>query len=236
MRPDMDPKTVEEALSRSDSAKWQEAITKEINAMEKHNTYTILDKKPGQQVVSSRIVLKTKRDGSKKARLVARGFSQIEGVDYYIENVYAPAAGSKTLRMMLAVGVEYDWYHHGLDVNEAYLNAELKETIYMEPPRGHPLYNQNVVLKLNRAIYGLKQSANAWYKILTTCLKSIGFKVWMTRCRQMPEPSLNSCSHLAIEPWGFTTFSCWMSNGALLRVSIFTAAYASRGEKRLPKT
>jgi hypothetical protein len=130
-----------------------------------------------RKVTGSKWVLRRKfgPDGSiqkYKARIVAQGFTQIEGVDY--DETFAPVAKLSFLRTILAVAAEYDLEVHQMDVKCAYLNGELEEEIFMEPPPGFDA-PANMVLRLRKAIYGTKQGGRVWYKNDKKELESMGY-------------------------------------------------------------
>ena len=87
-----------------------------------------------------------------KARLVARGFSQVHGLDY--DETYAPVTRLETIRLLLAIANLKDWEIKQFDVKTAYLYSELDEEIYMEPPPGYDV-PEDYVLLLIKALYGL---------------------------------------------------------------------------------
>jgi hypothetical protein len=110
-----------------------------------------------------------------KARLVAKGYSQQEGIDY--NDTFAPVVKFSSIRILLSLGAYYDWEIHQMDVNTAFLNGELEEDIYMKQPEGFVIPGkENLVCKLNKSLYGLKQSGRAWYMKLDTALLKMNFK------------------------------------------------------------
>ena len=110
-----------------------------------------------------------------RARLVAKGFMQKYGVDYV--ETFSPVVRHTTLRLLFALSVQLELDITHLDITTAFLNGELEETIYMEKPYGSAKSTDDCkVLKLKKAIYGLKQSSRAWYKKVDDCLTSIGYK------------------------------------------------------------
>jgi hypothetical protein len=103
------------------------------------SVYKVVPHPKGKNVVGSKWVFRIKRgpDGAilkHKARVVAQGFTQIEGVNY--DETFAPVAKLASLRTILAIAAELDLEVHQMDVKSAYLNGELKEDIYMKPPPG----------------------------------------------------------------------------------------------------
>jgi len=176
-----DPKTVAEARSRHDWPDWKSAMNREMASLNRALTWTTVPRQPGTNLVGCKWIfrLKRKADGSidkYKARLVARGFTQIYGVDYY--DTYSPVARLASFRMVLALAARHDWEIDAFDFNSAYLNGELGEgeEIYMEEPLGYETGTGNVK-RLHKAIYGLKQAGRKWYEALTQCLTGIGFRV-----------------------------------------------------------
>ena len=109
----------------------------------------------------------TKRDASGnvvryKARLVAKGYSQVAGVDF--NETFALVANFSTIRCILALGAIMDFEMHQMDVKTAFLNSNLEEAIYMDQPQG--FVQGNMVCKLKKSFYGMKQSPRAWYECI----------------------------------------------------------------------
>ena len=107
---------------------------------------------------------KTYADGNVtvyKAQLVAKGFRQIQGIDY--EETFSPVAMLKSVRILLAIAAYYDYEIWQMDVKTAFLNGMLSEDVYMIQPEGfvNPQY-AGKVCKLQRSIYGLKQASQSW--------------------------------------------------------------------------
>jgi len=119
----------------------------ELNALDKTGTWTIVDLPPNIKPIGCRWVYKVKHhnDGSierYKVRLVAKGYNQIEGLDYF--NTYSPVAKITTVRIVIALAFLNNWYLHQLDVNNAFLNGELQD-VYMVIPPGVAHSNPNQV-------------------------------------------------------------------------------------------
>lgn len=91
--------------------------------------------------------------------MVAKGFLQKAGIDY--EETYAPVAKLTTVRIVLAISVQKGYFLHQLDVEAAFLYGTLKEEIFMEIPEGQEA-SQGLVYKLQKSLYGLKQSPRCW--------------------------------------------------------------------------
>ncbi|XP_062977616.1 uncharacterized protein LOC134395383 [Elgaria multicarinata webbii] len=130
------------------------------------------------ELLDSRWIFKVKTDQfgkivCHKARLVARGFAQIEGQDYH--EIFAPTIRFESIRMMFKLAAQKNMQVSHQDVTTAYLNAKLDEDIYMLPPEGVKV-DKDIVCKLEKCLYGLKQSARAWNAKLSKTLRDMGFK------------------------------------------------------------
>ncbi|KAL0641591.1 hypothetical protein Bca4012_103035 [Brassica carinata] len=150
------PRSYEEAIMDKE---WKESVGAEAGAMIKNDTWYESELPKGKKAVSSRWIftIKYKADGKierKKSRLVARGFTQTYGEDYI--ETFAPVAKLHTIRIVLSLAVNLGWGLWQMDVKNAFL--------------------QGNVLRLKKAIYGLKQSPRAWYNKLSTTLNGRGFK------------------------------------------------------------
>ncbi|RVW98707.1 Copia protein [Vitis vinifera] len=171
------PNTIQEALKISE---WKKAVQDEIDALEKNGTWTITDLPVGKRPVGCKWIftIKYKADGSVerfKARLVARGFTQSYGIDY--QETFAPVAKLNTIRILLSLAVNQDWCLQQLDIKNAFLNGDLEEEDYMEiPPGFEESLAKNQVCKLQKSLYGLKQSPRAWFDRFTKAVLKLGYK------------------------------------------------------------
>ena len=159
-----DPKTVSEAQSRPNWPSWKEAMDREIKTLEVAGTWKTVPRPPGKNIVGSKWVfkLKHKADGSidkYKARLVARGFTQIYSMDYF--DTFSPVARLASFRVLMALTARFGWELEAFDFNAAYLNGELDENeeIYMQELPGYEDSAGKLVKHLLKSIYGLKQAA-----------------------------------------------------------------------------
>ena len=121
-----------------------------------------------------------------KARLVARGFMQREGIDF--NEVYAPVSKYTTVRALLSMAAAEDLELHQLDIKTAFLNGELEETIYMKQPEGYEEGGPSMVCHLHKSLYGLRQAPRAWHARLKTELESMGFTA------SQADPGLNTAN------------------------------------------
>nr|KYP75364.1 Copia protein [Cajanus cajan] len=117
----------------------------------------------------------TENDERRKARLVAKGFQQTAGVDF--DETFTPVIKASTVRIILAIAVHYNWEVRQMDINNAFLNGYLKETVFMHQPEGFTDPNKpHHVCKFIKAIYGLKQAPRAWFDRLKKALLRWGFQ------------------------------------------------------------
>jgi len=115
------------------------------------------------------------QSGWSLSRLVAKGFTQIPGLDY--NETFSPVAHFESLRLLLVLAALEDWEVHQLDVKSVFLNGMLDEEIYMEQPQGFIATGKETwVCHLQKAIYGLKQASHAWNSNIHAALTELGFK------------------------------------------------------------
>jgi hypothetical protein len=156
---------------------WVKAMNSELEALTKTGTWVIVDLPPNVKPIGSRWVYKVKHkaDGSierYKARLVAKDYTQIEGLDFF--DTFSPVAKLTTVRMLLALASIKGWFIYQLDVNNAFLHGDLQENVYMSVPDGVACNKPNQVCKLQKSLYGLKQASRKWYEKLTSLLVKEG--------------------------------------------------------------
>lgn len=171
------PESLSEAKGSPFWPWWYQAMKSEISQFEILGVWKPVRPPKGAKVLTGRWVFKLKADANGrpvkfKARWVARGNNQREGVDF--EEAYAATGRYETLRVVLAVIALRGLHTKHMDVNLAYLNAKLDETIYMRYPDGFE--SNGLSCLLLRSLYGLRQSAANWYKTLSKFLISRGFK------------------------------------------------------------
>ncbi|KAL9266755.1 Copia protein-like protein, partial [Drosera capensis] len=163
---------------------WYQAMQKELESIEKNNTWTLTELPPGHKSIGLKWVFKLKKDSDgrvikHKARLVAKGYVQRQGIDF--EKVFAPVAKLDTVRVILALAANRSWEVHHMDVKSAFLNGELEEEVYVTQPEGFEVQGQkHLVYRLSKALYGLRQAPRAWNTRLDKSLKELRF----TRCSQ----------------------------------------------------
>ena len=132
----MEPKNIEDALTDPD---WVVAMQEELNQFEHQKVWKLVPRSQNRKVIDTRWVFRNKLDEEgivtrKKAILVAKGFSQAEGIDY--DKTFAPVARLEAIRMFLAFVAHLNFKVYQMDVKSAFLNGELDEEVYVEqPPR-----------------------------------------------------------------------------------------------------
>uniref|UniRef100_A0A803P5L5 Integrase catalytic domain-containing protein n=1 Tax=Cannabis sativa TaxID=3483 RepID=A0A803P5L5_CANSA len=162
--------------------KWLQAMDNELLALITNKTWTVVPLPQNKRAIGCRWVYKIKYNsyGSVerlKARLVAQGYTQQEGLDFF--DTFSPVAKMVTFKLLLAIVTIKQWHTLQLDINNAFLNGDLEEKVYMQIPQGLTLppnlMGTNLVCKLHKSIYGLRQSSRQWYKKLTYALLQEGF-------------------------------------------------------------
>ena len=175
---DVEPTCFDDAYG---DVKWEKAMDEEMAALDANETWDLVPLPEGKNAIGCKWVYKIKHnaDGSisrYKARLVAKGYAQTYGIDY--EETFSPVAKMATVRVIISVAAAKGWVLHQMDVNNAFLNGDLHEEVYMEQPQGYKNKKRpKYVCKLKKALYGLKQSSRAWHERIVTYLVSIGFRM-----------------------------------------------------------
>ncbi|KAI3813846.1 hypothetical protein L1987_18581 [Smallanthus sonchifolius] len=173
----VEPKKIDEALKHNS---WIEAMQEELLQFKRQDVWKLVDLPPGQTAIGTRWVFRNKQDErgivvKNKARLVAQGYTQEEGIDY--DEVFAPVARLEAIRIFLAYATSKNFMVYQMDVKSAFLYGKIGEEVYVKQPPGfvdpaHP----NKVLKLDKALYGLHQAPRAWYETLSGYLLSNNFR------------------------------------------------------------
>ena len=140
------------------------------------------------KVIELKWVYKVKKDAEgnlvkHKARLVAKGCVQDQGVDF--EEVFAPVRRMESVRLLIALAAQESWRIHHMDVKSAFLTREIEDEIYVKQPPGYVQKGEeHKVLKLHKALYGLRQTPRAWNIKLDSTLVSLGFEKSSLRTRK----------------------------------------------------
>ena len=160
-----EPKSLVEAQGDD---RWMEAMQSEYGSIMKNNTWDLLDRPPKCKVIGTKWVYKTKYNSHDtldkyKARLMAKGYAQVQGFDY--QDTFAPTARLTTICSVLALVALEGWLVYQMDVKSTFLNIDLKEEVYAEQPPGFVLpSSERKVCQLKKVLYELKPPPKAWYQ------------------------------------------------------------------------
>ena len=179
--PNHPPKSLKQAMATPFARYWAEAVVDEWKSLVSHGTWELVEREPSMKVIPCHwvFVVKTDADGKPvrfKARLVAGGNFQVEGIDF--DETYAPVSRLATMRTLLAISARRGWKVHQIDVKTAFLHGDADTDVYMHQPTGF-VDGTNMVCHLHKCLYGLKQAPRAWYTKLSELLRSLGFDAVM---------------------------------------------------------
>jgi hypothetical protein len=172
---DAEPTIYEDA---SKQQVWKDAMVEEYQSIMKNDVLEVVPRPEGKSVVTFKWLFKIKHatDGSiekYKARFVARGFSQKEGIDY--DETFALVARYTSIRTIISLASVLGWKLHQMDVNTAFLNGQVEEEVYIEQPEGFLVHRKESHVQIKEALYGMKQAPRAWYVRIDSYLQSLGF-------------------------------------------------------------
>jgi hypothetical protein len=151
----------------------------EMNSMKNNGVWDLVELPNGVKPIDCKWVFKTKKDSlgnieRYKARLVAKEFTQKEGIDY--TETVSPVSKKDSLCIILPLVAHFDLELHQMDVKTAFLNGDLEEVVYMKQPEGFSSNDgEHLVCKLKKSIYGLKQASRQWYLKFHGIISSFGF-------------------------------------------------------------
>ncbi|GJY50954.1 putative ribonuclease H-like domain-containing protein [Tanacetum coccineum] len=173
----VEPRSVAQAL---EDPSWVDAMQEEMQQFKFQNVWVLVDLPEDKYAIGTKWILKNKRDARgivvrNKARLVAQGHRQEEGIDY--DEVFAPVARIEAIRLFLAFASYLGFMVYQMDVKSAFLYGRIDEEVYVTQPKGfvdpqHP----KKVYKVVKALYGLHQAPRAWYATLSTFLLKHGYR------------------------------------------------------------
>lgn len=175
------PKNHQEVLSSQWHNYWIDAENDELKSLLENDTFDVVDETDNMKIISTKWVFDVKytpegKVDRFKARCVARGFEQREGIDY--DSTFAATAGATTIRTYITVCKVFGMQIHQLDVKTAFLYGKLDRDLFVKPPP--PFDTPGKVWKLKKSLYGLKQASFHWAEELTSILKDIGFTATKT--------------------------------------------------------
>ena len=169
------PNSYREAMSSTDRDKWLAASTEEFEGLTEMGAWKLVDRPVNRKTIKCRWTYVFKSNGCYKARLVVKGYTQVQGIDY--EGTFSPVARYKSIRYLLVHATLQDWEIKAMDVKLAYLHGVLEEEIYMEQPEGFVAKGEeDKVCKLVHSLYGLKQAGRVWNRTFAPTIKrKLGF-------------------------------------------------------------
>ena len=167
------PKTIAQAQKSRESAKWEEACDKEISALKRTKTFSLVERPKDRKIIPSKWVFTIKDNGLYKARIVVQDFRQVEGIEY--QATFAPVIRYDSVRVFLALSEKFGLKVHQMDVVTAFLNSPIDTDIYVKPPPGFDA-KPGFVWNLRSALYSLKQSPMLWNNHINGTLSKLGFK------------------------------------------------------------
>nr|CAD40121.3 OSJNBa0061C06.5 [Oryza sativa Japonica Group] len=176
-----EPSTYSEAIVSDDCNRWITAMHDEMESLEKNHTWELVKLPKEKKPIRCKWIFKRKEcispsdEAMYKARLVAKGYSQIPGIDF--NDVFSPVVKHSSIRTLLSIVAMHDYELEQMDVKTAFLHGELEEDIYMEQPEGFVVPGkENLVCRLKKSLYGLKQSPRQWYKRFDSFMLSQKFR------------------------------------------------------------
>ena len=155
------------------------AIQEELGQFEWNKVWILVPRPTNYPIIGTKWVNRNKMDDlgnvvRNKARLVAQGYNQEEGIDF--DEIFAPVAILEAIRLFLAFACHMNFKLFQMDLKSAFLNGFIQEEVYVEQPPGFEDFEKsNHVYKLQKALYGLKQAPRAWYERLSKFLMEKGF-------------------------------------------------------------
>ncbi|CAI7887759.1 unnamed protein product [Closterium sp. NIES-53] len=172
------PRSYAEAITGPYSSQWQAAMDAEMASWKSTGTYVDEVPPPGVNIVDGMWIFRVKRPPgfppAFKARYVAQGFDQRQGVDYF--HNFSPIPKMTTLRVLLHVAAQRDYEMHSLDFSTPFLQGSLHEEIWLRRQPGFTgSFPAGTQWSLRRPVYGLRQAPRKWHDILRTTLAALGF-------------------------------------------------------------
>jgi hypothetical protein len=145
----------------------------EISALEQNQTWSLVPLPPSKKAIDCKWVFKIKHkiDGTVeryKARLVAKGYTQQAGIDFL--ETFSPVIWMTTIRVVLALAAQAGWFLHQLDITNVFLHGDLLEEVYMVLPPSFGTSQSNLVCRLQKPLYDLKQVGRQWHQKLSSSL------------------------------------------------------------------
>eukprot|EP00253_Pinus_taeda_P009013 PITA_09013 len=174
-----DPESFSQAMSCKESKLWYDAMKEEMNSIKSNKVWDLVELPNGAKAIGCKWVFTTKKDSlgnieRYKARFVAKGFTQKEGIDY--TETFSPVSKKYSLQIIMALVAHFDLELQQMDVKTTFLNGDLEEEVYMKQLEGFPSSDdEKLVCKLKKSLYNLKQATCQWYLKFHKVISSFGF-------------------------------------------------------------
>ena len=180
-----EPKQYKDAIQSPEAQEWKKAMKEEMDSMERLGVWKVVPRPKGVATLKGRWVYKNKLGDNnqlirRKARFVAKGFQQVYGRDFF--ETHSPVAKMKSIKLILSLVAQLNMELYQIDFDTAFLNADVEEDIYMEQPEGFHKGLADMVCKLIKSIYGLKQASRNWNLEIDSFMRSIGYTPLISDC------------------------------------------------------
>ena len=196
-----EPSTFNEAINSTESQKWKAAMNHEFESLIKNKTWDLVDPVSDKQIISVKWVYSIKEDGRYRARLVARGFEQ---KDKSVFDCYAPVTCMDSVRLFFSLAASMDMTIIQFDVSCAFLNGSITGEVYICQPPGFD-DGSGRICKLNRGLYGLRDSPKSWNILFDQTARNFGFKSTI----------LDPCFYFINEPNKLTIMIVYVDDGLI---------------------
>ena len=170
-----------QVIESSNSQKCIDAMNEEMKSMKDNDVWDLVPLLEGAKPIGCKWIFKTKKDSKGnveryKAHLVAKGFTQKEGIDY--KETFSPVSSKDSFRIIMALVTHFNLELHQMDVKTVFLNGDIDETIYIVQPKNFVLGDaKKMVYKLKKSIYGLKKASRQWYYKFHKVVILFGFEM-----------------------------------------------------------
>jgi hypothetical protein len=216
-----DPSSFKEAMKSRHSFEWLDTMNDEMKSMSTNDVWYLVEIPKGAKTVGFKWVYKTKQDSKGnierfKERLMAKGFTQREGIDY--TKIFSPVSSKDSFRIIMTLVAHYDLELHQIDVNTTFLNGNLQENVYMAQPEGFAVEGkEHMGCKLKKSLYGLRQASRQWYIKFDGVIRSFDFA----------ENKVDNCIYVKFKRKDFTILMLYV-DGILLASSDKNILYETK--------
>jgi hypothetical protein len=177
----VEPESYEETMQLDTKRKWEQGMKEEMEPLVNNQTWDLVQFPPGKRALQNKWVYRLKEeDGGKKwykARLVVNEFVQNKGIDF--DEIFSHDVKMTSIRTILSLVVVEYFHLEQIDVKTTFLHEDLEEDIYMQQPHGYEFkWKENLVCRLNKSLYGLKQTPRQWCLNFDRFMVEKGYSRW----------------------------------------------------------